>query len=77
MFLGSVYNSRTRRHCETHRHCEQTHRHCEQTHRHCEQAHRHCERSEAIQWPYERLEKVTGLLRRYAPRNDDFTIGSQ
>ncbi len=25
---------------------------------------RHCERSEAIQWPYEMLGKVAGLLRR-------------
>ncbi len=35
---------------------------------------RHCEErsDEAIQWPYEMLEKVTGLLRRYAPRNDGF-----
>ncbi len=34
----------------------------------CEQTHRHCERSEAIQWPYEMLER--SLLRRYAPCND-------
>ncbi len=32
---------------------------------------------EAIQWPYEMLGKVAGLLRRYAPRNDGELRSSQ
>ncbi len=42
--------------------------------RHCERSEaRHCERSEAIQRPFLASHKATGLLRRYAPRNDGFT----
>ncbi len=33
--------------------------------------------SEAIQWPYEMVKKVAGLLRRYAPRNDGELRSSQ
>ncbi len=40
---------------------------------------RHCEErsDEAIQRPFLASHKATGLLRRYAPRNDGFTLSSQ